>query len=128
MTHETLDAITRFLETAAARGIGLTFLALLGLLIVGGLWMAVLGARKWLPKLFEEHIDFLRTTKEATTQIVGINQQTASAIKTLTESKLVEHRKTHRAMTTLSQAAKLATHDSDVHDLLDRAIDELRDS
>lgn len=114
-----LDSITRFLETAAARGIGLTFLALLGLLIIGSLWMAVLGARKSVPKLLDAHLDFLETTKTNSTR-------TAAAMEIVSESTKRGDSKTHRALGHISTAMHMETNNPVVKSELQHAINLLR--
>lgn len=122
-----LAYIEQALRTTAIYGAAFVFLCgflglalWLGVIVVRGIRDAFDIGREWVPQVAKEHVTFLKETKAATAK-------TAQAIETFTATKSAEHRKTHRAISHLSSAAKEITDSPAAHKLIDRALEELRE-
>lgn len=130
-----MDIPTQGIEWWLKSGLiyGLGFIAIAGLLGIF-LWAMGFGAkecvgilrafRQWIPVMAKSHLEFVDTTKRN-------SERTATAVEKLTETHGVStnhHRRTHRTMGKILEAAKHAAKHAnmgEVHDLLEEAEREL---
>lgn len=127
MPNET--QIEWWLKTGVVYGLGFILLAGIVVLILYAAWLLIRGTRYWLPRLLSGHMDFIENTKITNACIADNSERTTKAVEVLTESYGVSsgnHGKTHRALEHLANAAKSHTTCDDVHEHIDKAIEELR--
>lgn len=131
MSEITIENIEWALKVGSIYGLGFVAIAgILSLIFYGTFFgiRSVLGLiddvrKRWLPRVVDEHVSFVATTKEATTA-------TREAVEKLAVSHGVSrdnHSKTHRALAYVVEALQSGDVCDEARDCLRRAIAELRD-